>query len=95
MARIAWFSLDLGILHQLTNESVDLENLAASARVRERHTSLGERSYLEHLVRKHGDDLLKMARDRRLNPEQRTANELRRAIAKAGGYGALCEDTAT
>jgi nucleolar protein 16 len=63
---------------------IDLENLAASAIVQQRHTSDGERLYLEGLVRKYGDDLQKMARDRRLNPEQRTANELRRAIAKAG-----------
>lgn len=39
---------------------------------------------MERLVRKYGDDLQKMARDRRLNPEQRTANELKRAISKAG-----------
>lgn len=81
-------------VQQLTDGPADLENLAASATVRERHTSLGERSYLERLVQKHGDDLGKMARDRRLNPEQRTANELRRAITKAGGYGALCKSTA-
>ncbi|KAF8558446.1 hypothetical protein OG21DRAFT_1504183 [Imleria badia] len=71
----------------------DLEDLAASAVVRERHTSSGERLYLEHLVNKYGDDLQKMARDRRLNPGQRTANELKRAIAKAGGFGALCKST--
>jgi len=71
----------------------DLENLATSAIVRERHTSLGERSYLERLVEKHGDDFGNMARDRRLNPAQRTANELRRAIVKAGGYRALCKGT--
>jgi nucleolar protein 16 len=53
--------------------------------VRERHTSLGERSYLERLVKEYGADLHNMARDRRLNPGQRTPNELKRAIAKAGG----------
>lgn len=79
----------------LTNGSVDLENLAACATVRERHASMGERSYLERLIKKYGDDLHKMARDRRLNPEQRTANELRRAIAKAGGCGVLCKGTDT
>jgi len=71
----------------------DLENLAASAIIRERHTSSGERSYLERLVSKYGDDLHKMARDRRLNPNQRTANELKRAVARAGGFGALCKST--
>ncbi|KAH0830412.1 ribosome biogenesis protein Nop16 [Lanmaoa asiatica] len=73
----------------------DLKNLAASATVRERYMSLGERSYLDRLVKKYGDDFYKMACDRRLNPEQRTANELRRAIAKAGGLGALCKSVYT
>ncbi|KAN0075321.1 Ribosome biogenesis protein Nop16 [Tylopilus felleus] len=71
----------------------DLEKLAASASVRERHTSSGERLYLERLVSKYGDDLQKMACDRRLNPYQRTANELKRAIARAGGFGALWKST--
>ncbi|KAG9318281.1 ribosome biogenesis protein Nop16 [Chiua virens] len=69
-----------------------LEKLGASGRVRERHASLGERAYLERMVKKYGKDVEKMAHDRRVNPEQRTANELMRAITKAGGFGGLCKD---
>jgi len=49
-----------------------------------RHTSEGERRYLERLVAKHGNDVGAMARDRKLNPEQRTPGQLRRALALAG-----------
>ncbi|KAF8136112.1 ribosome biogenesis protein Nop16 [Boletus edulis] len=83
------------IFQSLTYGPVDLENLAASANIHERHTSSGERMYLERLVSKYGDDLHQMARDRRLNPGQRTANELKRAVARAGGFGALCKSTVT
>ena len=44
---------------------------------------------LRALVSKHGEDLEAMARDRRLNVDQRTAGELGRAIRKAGGFGAV------
>ncbi|PIL23883.1 hypothetical protein GSI_13634 [Ganoderma sinense ZZ0214-1] len=54
-----------------------------------RFTSQGEQATLEVLVRKHGSDVEAMARDVRLNVDQRTAGELRRAIRKAGGVGAL------
>ena len=54
-----------------------------------RFTSKGEAARLAQLVGKHGDDVEAMARDVRLNVEQRTAGELRRAIRKAGGAGAL------
>ncbi|KAG6379105.1 hypothetical protein JVT61DRAFT_11541 [Boletus reticuloceps] len=83
------------MFQSLTYGPVDLENLAASAIIRERHTSSGERMYLERLVSKYGDDLHQMARDRRRNPGQRTANELKRAVARAGGFGALCKSTVT
>ncbi|GLB35108.1 putative ribosome biogenesis protein Nop16 [Lyophyllum shimeji] len=49
-----------------------------------RHTSAGEVAYLGRLVAKYVQDVERMARDRRLNPEQRTAGELRRALRKAG-----------
>lgn len=49
-----------------------------------RHTSGGERRYLEDLVKKYGDDVERMARDRKLNPEQHTAGSLRRALRRAG-----------
>ncbi|RDB21307.1 Nucleolar protein 16 [Hypsizygus marmoreus] len=49
-----------------------------------RHSSSGERRYLERLVSKYGRDTEKMAKDRKLNPDQRTAGALRRALKKAG-----------
>ncbi|KIL00650.1 hypothetical protein PAXRUDRAFT_74382, partial [Paxillus rubicundulus Ve08.2h10] len=67
----------------------DLEDLAAVTSERQRHSSVGERVYLERLTKKYGDDLHKMALDRRLNPEQKTIGELKRAITKAGGLGVL------
>ncbi|KAG7452831.1 uncharacterized protein BT62DRAFT_925372 [Guyanagaster necrorhizus] len=49
-----------------------------------RHTAKGELEYLLKLVEKHGKDAEKMARDRKLNPYQRTSGELRRALKRAG-----------
>jgi nucleolar protein 16 len=56
-----------------------------------RHASSLETLYLTRLVRKHGEDVESMVRDRRLNPEQRTAGELRRGIRRAGGTGVLLQ----
>lgn len=53
------------------------------------HLSRGELGVLRRLVAKYGDDVEAMARDRRLNVEQRTGGELARAIRKAGGVAAL------
>ncbi|KAG2149393.1 ribosome biogenesis protein Nop16 [Suillus clintonianus] len=64
---------------------VELEKLSASGRTVPRHSSCGERSYLARLIQKYGDDYDSMARDRRLNPEQKTVGELKRAVGKAGG----------
>ncbi|KAG6889709.1 hypothetical protein C0992_004338 [Termitomyces sp. T32_za158] len=49
-----------------------------------RHASEGEAAYLRRLVDKYGEDVEGMARDRRLNVEQRTAGALGRALKKAG-----------
>ena len=38
---------------------------------------------------KHGRDVETMTRDRKLNPDQRTEGEIRRAIKKAGGFEKL------
>ena len=54
-----------------------------------RWTSKGEHATLQRLVEKHGEDVEAMARDVKLNVDQRTAGELRRAIRKAGGFAAL------
>jgi len=45
--------------------------------------SSGEIKYLGPLVKKHGDDVHAMWRDRKLNPEQRTVGQLRRALRKS------------
>jgi nucleolar protein 16 len=45
--------------------------------------------FLQKLASKHGGDVAAMARDRRLNPDQRTEGEIRRAIRKAGGLEKL------
>ncbi|KAI0374771.1 hypothetical protein BV20DRAFT_935035 [Pilatotrama ljubarskyi] len=67
-----------------------LEHLseARAGRVR-RFTSKGELATLRRLVGKYGEDVDAMARDRKLNPDQRTAGELKRAIRKAGGFAEL------
>ncbi|KAK0210345.1 ribosome biogenesis protein Nop16, partial [Desarmillaria ectypa] len=49
-----------------------------------RHTAKGELEYLLKLVKKYGKDAEKMAKDRKLNPDQRTTGELRRALKRAG-----------
>jgi nucleolar protein 16 len=45
--------------------------------------------FLQKLISKHGWDVVAMTRDRRLNPDQQTEGELRRAIKKAGGFEKL------
>ncbi|KAL1710053.1 ribosome biogenesis protein Nop16 [Schizophyllum commune] len=49
-----------------------------------RSTSEREKVYLQRLLEKHGKDVDSMARDRKLNTDQRTAGELRRALRRAG-----------
>lgn len=56
----------------------------ASSGVGPRHISGGEAAFLHKLVNKYGDDVEKMAKDRKLNPEQRTVGQLRRAFRRAG-----------
>jgi nucleolar protein 16 len=46
---------------------------------------------LARLVARHGEDVEAMARDRKLNPDQRTVGELTRLIKKAGGFENLGE----
>lgn len=52
-----------------------------------RFPSAGEVAYLERLVNKHGDDVEKMSKDRKLNPEQRTVGQLRNALRRADFSG--------
>jgi nucleolar protein 16 len=50
-----------------------------------RYMSSGEIKYLEPLVKKYGDDVHAMSQDHKLNPEQRTVGQLRRALKKSTG----------
>ncbi len=54
-----------------------------------RFSSNGELGVLRRLVEKYGEDVEAMAKDRRLNADQRTAGQLKRAIKKAGGFALL------
>lgn len=49
-----------------------------------RHPSSGEIKYLQRLVDKYGHDVERMARDRKVNTEQRAVGELQRALRKTG-----------
>ena len=51
-----------------------------------RFLSEGGVGYLRRVVGRHGEDIEAMARDRKLNPDQRTVGELRRLMKKAGGF---------
>jgi len=49
-----------------------------------RHVSSGEVKYLRPLMKTYGNNIEGMAGDLKLNPEQRTVGQLRRALKKAG-----------
>jgi len=53
----------------------------AESMAQKRHLSAHQTAWLERLVRKHGDNTAAMARDLRLNRDQKTAGEIRRLIA--------------
>lgn len=65
-------------------DSTTLAVAQSSTGPNKRHAASGEIAYLTRLTSKYGDDVEGMARDRRLNPEQRTAGQLRRALKNAG-----------
>lgn len=70
--------------------ALDLEELAGTrGGPVPRHSSSGELGVLRRLVAKYRDDVEAMARDRKLNVDQRTAGQLSRAIKKAGGVAEL------
>lgn len=66
-----------------------LEQMSTDEVRPKRFTSAGELASLRRLVGKYNRDVEAMARDRKLNSDQRTAGELRRAIEKAGGFAEL------
>lgn len=85
------FDLDLLRNHHFCRSQsrlkLDLEALpdVHSLPVVSRFSCKGEVTFLQKLISKYGSDVEAMARDRRMNPEQRTEGELRRAIRRAGG----------
>jgi len=68
----------------VTVEALERVSVADTRAKIARHPSQGEIKYLERLVDKYGEDVERMARDRKLNAEQRTAGQLRRALKRAG-----------
>jgi len=70
------------VVHELEKLSEDRSHKRGASRF----LSEGEERYLTRLVGRHREDVEAMARDRKLNPEQRTAGELTRLIKKAGGF---------
>ncbi|EIN07735.1 hypothetical protein PUNSTDRAFT_144287 [Punctularia strigosozonata HHB-11173 SS5] len=74
------------------NEVVQaLAQMTSEQRQAIRTSSSGEVGYLRRLVQAHGRNVAAMARDRRLNTDQRTEGQLQRAISRAGGFEALEE----
>jgi len=87
-----WVGLGASSAYKTPNSHVvhALEELSSErGGRRSRFTSAGELATLRRLVGKHGQDVEAMARDRKLNVDQRTAGELNRAIKKAGGFAEL------
>ncbi|KAE8540252.1 nucleolar protein 16 [Cryptococcus gattii VGV] len=80
---------EMGPVEAKTEVVKRLEELAASAAPVKRHSSMSERTWLQQLVDKYGDDTEKMARDRKLNVWQKTEGEIKRMIKKAGGVQLL------
>jgi len=83
----SWISLG----HMPSNEAPKIDIIIRalpdvhSLPVVSRFSSKGEVTFLQKLVSRHGSDVEAMARDRKLNPDQRTAGELRRAIRRTAG----------
>jgi nucleolar protein 16 len=61
----------------------ELEEAAMNgARKAPRGQSQREQEWVERLVSKYGDDYAKMARDRKLNPMQQTAADIKKRVVK-------------
>ncbi|KAJ6606509.1 ribosome biogenesis protein Nop16 [Mycena vulgaris] len=67
-----------------TNHNTTTTLSAAISGAGPRHASGGEVAYLQRLVDTHGSDIEQMARDRKLNPEQRTMGQLSRSLKRCG-----------
>lgn len=62
---------------------LDLETLASNVTKNQRIASSGEKSWLKDIVAKYGNDFEAAARDRKINPWQRTAGEIRRSYVRS------------
>lgn len=68
------------IVRQLERQA-DSEGQGVKAK-KPRHQSKREEEWVLRLVEKYGDDFVAMARDRKLNPMQQSAGDLRRRVNK-------------
>lgn len=66
------------IVQQLEQQAAE----EAQVEKKPRHQSRREDEWITRLIEKYGDDVTAMARDRKLNPMQQTAGDLRRRIRK-------------
>jgi len=82
-------------LYQCRSMLQALEKTPSSSDKIPRFSSTSEMSYLQKLISKYQEDVEAMALDRKLNPDQRTAGQLRRAIRKAGGSSKLTSHRGT
>jgi len=71
-----------------TNQNTATTLSAAISGAGPRHASGGEVAYMQRLVEAYGGDVEQMARDRKLNPEQRTVGQLTRSLKRCGLGGA-------
>lgn len=69
-------------LRQLEERTAEQSKIKAASL---RFASSAEQDYLRQLVKKHGTDISAMAKDFKLNQDQRTAGQLRKAFARCGG----------
>lgn len=80
------FALFMCIKIELEERTAAERSIKASSL---RYASPAEVEYLRSLVKKHGTDIQAMARDYKLNQDQRTAGQLKKAFAKCGGVEAF------
>ena len=58
------------------------ELLEVNQKKKPRKQSQGEREWIEQLAQKHGDDVMSMSKDRKLNPNQQTGADIRRRLER-------------
>lgn len=70
-----------GIVGELERQAAE-EAEQLEAKKRPRQQSAREEEWIASLVKKHGDNLQAMVRDKKLNPMQQTQGDIRRRIKK-------------